>query len=62
MYYEIRVEIPQKTGEITFKTIKGTTYVNYEYDRVYKPERQYTLVKRITVGKVARMMKPRCTR
>lgn len=52
MYYKTRVEIPQNTGKITFKKIKNTVYVNYEYDRVYIPEKQYTLVKRTTVGKV----------
>ena len=51
MYYETRVEIPESKGKITYKTIKGTTYVNYEYDRTYIPEKQYTKVKRTTIGK-----------
>ena len=52
MYYNSKVNIPQETHKICFRTIKGTTYVNYEYDRIYIPEKKYTNVKRTTIGKL----------
>lgn len=27
-------------------------YVNYEYDRVYKPDKKYNIPKRTTIGKM----------
>ena len=51
MYYEFKVEIPQVKGKIYEKTIKGVTYINYEYDRVYKPDKKYNIPKRTTIGK-----------
>lgn len=38
-------------GKIYEKTIKGVTYINYEYDRVYKPDKKYNIPKRTTIGK-----------
>lgn len=51
MYYEFRVKIPEIPGKIYFKKIKESTYVNYEYDRVYKKEKKYNIPKRTTIGK-----------
>jgi len=51
MYYDIRVDIPQETGKICTKVIKGVTYINYEYDRIYLPEKKYNIPKRTTIGK-----------
>lgn len=51
MYYDFRVEIPNVRGKIYFKKIKESTYVNYEYDRVYKKEKKYNVPKRTTIGK-----------
>ena len=51
MYYDFRVKIPEEKGKIYVKTIKGIAYVNYEYDRVYKPDRKYNIPKRTTIGK-----------
>ncbi len=51
MYYGFKVEIPDVPGKIYFKTIKENTYVNYEYDRVYKKEKKYNIPKRTTIGK-----------
>lgn len=42
MYYDFKVEIPDISGKIYRKVIKGVTYINYEYDRVYKPEKNIT--------------------
>lgn len=51
MYYDFRVKIPEVKGKIYRKVIKGVTYINYEYDRVYKPEKKYNIPKRTTIGK-----------
>lgn len=51
MYYDFRVQIPNVKGKIYTKVIKDTTYINYEYDRVYKPEKKYNIPKRTTIGK-----------
>lgn len=52
MYYDFKVEIPDISGKIYRKVIKGVTYINYEYDRVYKPEKKYNIPKRTTIGKL----------
>lgn len=51
MYYNFTVEIPSIKGKIYEKTINGVVYVNYEYDRIYKPEKKYNIPKRTTIGK-----------
>jgi hypothetical protein len=50
MYYDFKVKIPVDS-KITPHTIRGTTYMNYEYDRIYKPEKKYNVPKRTTIGK-----------
>ena len=53
MYLDYLVNIPESRGKITFRS-KGTArYVYYECDRNYDPTKQYTTVKRVTIGKVA---------
>ena len=52
MYYNYKVKIPNEKGKISITVIKGVEYVNYEYDRVYKPEKKYNIPKRTTIGKV----------
>lgn len=51
MYLDFKVKIPKVKGKIYEKTIKSVTYINYEYDRVYKPEKKYNIPKRTTIGK-----------
>jgi transposase len=51
MYFDFKVEIPEIKGKIYNRMIKGVTYINYEYDRVYKPEKKYNIPKRTTIGK-----------
>lgn len=51
MYFDFTVEIPVIKGKIYEKTIKGVVYINYEYDRIYKPEKKYNIPKRTTIGK-----------
>lgn len=52
-YQSYTVDIPQVTGKITYRTVKNTKYVYYEYDRTYDPVTQYTTPKRKTIGKVS---------
>ncbi len=51
MYFNFKVKIPETQGKITRKKIKDVIYINYEYDRVYLPEKKYTIPKRTTIGK-----------
>jgi Transposase len=51
MFYDFTVEIPEVQSKIYTKIIKGVTYINYEYDRIYKPEKKYNIPKRTTIGK-----------
>jgi len=51
MYLNVKVKIPEIKSKIFQKTIKGVTYINYEYNRVYKPEKKYNIPKRTTIGK-----------
>ena len=46
MYLGYLVDVPDKKGKITFRQKGNAKYVYYEYDRVYDPERKYTIVKR----------------
>ena len=41
----------KNTGKIYERTIKGVVYINYEYARVYKPDKKYNIPKRTTIGK-----------
>ena len=53
MYLDYLVEIPDVKGKITFRQKGNVRYVYYECDRTYDPGRQYTTVKRVTIGKVS---------
>lgn len=52
MYLDYVVDIPDVKGKITFRTKGKARYVYYEYSREYDPTKQYTNVKRVTIGKV----------
>ena len=51
MYYDFTVPIPDVKGKITFMKKGKITYVQLEIDRVYLPERKYTIPKRVSIGK-----------
>ena len=51
MYLDFKEKVPEIKGKIYEKTIKGVSYINYEYDRIYKPEKKYNIPKRTTIGK-----------
>lgn len=51
MYLDAMVKVPDIPGKITYRTKGNTTYVEYEYGRVYDKERQFTIANRKTIGK-----------
>lgn len=53
MYLDTAVKIPDVKGKITLQKKGKTTYVQYEYDRIYLPDKQYTNVSRASIGKLA---------
>ena len=52
MYLDAVVEVPDVQGKITYREKKNTTYVEYEYERIYIPEKKYTTVSRKSIGKL----------
>lgn len=52
MYADFRVEIPNEVGKITRKTIKGTTDIYYQTDRIYHSDKKYSQPKATTIGKM----------
>lgn len=53
MYLDYLTDIPDVKGKITYRTKGDARYVYFEYDRIYDPTKQYTTVKRVTIGKVS---------
>lgn len=53
MYLDYLIDIPNVKGKITYRKKGDATYVYYEYDRIYDPSKQYTTVKRSTIGKLS---------
>lgn len=51
MYLDFLVDIPDEKGKITFKKKGNAVYVNYEYGRVYDPDRKFNIPQRATIGK-----------
>jgi len=51
MYLDFLIKIPDVPGKIAWQRKGGTVYVDYEYAREYLPEKQYTIPRRVTIGK-----------
>lgn len=62
MYLDFFVKIPDVPGKMTRRKKGNSTYVEYEYNRVYDPKRQFTIVRRSIIGKQSKddplMMEP----
>jgi hypothetical protein len=54
MHLDFLVKIPDAPGKITYRKKKDTSYIEYEYERIYDPEKQYTYPKRATIGKLSK--------
>ena len=62
MYLDFLVEVPTVKGKITRKKKGSNTYINYEYARIYDPDRKFNIPQRVTIGKESKadssMMQP----
>ena len=62
MYLDFLVKMPDVKGKITRKKKGNNTYINYEYARVYDPDRKFNIPQRVTIGKESKsdpsMMQP----
>lgn len=52
MYLDALVKVPEAHGKITYRTKGQTTYIEFESNRIYIPEKKYTTVSRKTIGKL----------
>lgn len=52
MFLKYKVDIPVVPGKLVRKNRGEHTYIEYEYDRIYDPEKQYTYPKRASIGRV----------
>lgn len=52
MYYDFTLKTPDIKGKIIIKKKGNVSYVLYEYDREYKPDKKYTIPKRSIIGKL----------
>lgn len=53
MYYDFYVKLPDAPGKYVYMKRGNTTYVKYEYDRIYDPVKQITYPQRATIGKLS---------
>ena len=51
MYLDCLVKMPNAPGKLVCQKKGETTYVYYETDRTYDPDKKYTAPKRVTIGK-----------
>lgn len=62
MYLDFLVKIPTVKGKITRRKKGSNTYINYEYARVYDPDRRFNIPQRVIIGKESKddssMMQP----
>ncbi|MBP3758626.1 MAG: transposase [Firmicutes bacterium] len=62
MYLDTIIKIPDAKGKITRKKKGDSIYINYEYGRIYDPDRKYNIPQRVTIGKESKsdpsMMQP----
>ena len=53
MYHDFTIGIPDVKGKITVKKKGGSSFVLFEYGRVYDPARKFNIPKRAIIGKVS---------
>lgn len=54
MYFNFTIKIPKIPGKIVIKKKGDSSYVLYEYDRVYDPEKKFNVPKRSIIGRVCK--------
>ena len=53
MYQKQTIPIPQNAGRIVLVKSNSATYVYYQTDRIYDPDKKYNSAKRTSIGKVS---------
>ena len=53
MYYDFWIDLPDAPGKYVYENRGNTTYVKYEYDRTYDPDKKITYPRRATIGKLS---------
>lgn len=51
MHLDFLVKVPAAKGKIIRKKKGDNTYINYEYARIYEPDRRFNIPQRVTIGK-----------
>ena len=54
MYHDFTINIPEAKGKITIKRKGGSSFVLFEYGRVYDPGRKFNIPRRAIIGKVSK--------
>lgn len=54
MFYDFSVPVPSIPGKITRRKKGVSVHIEYEYDRVYHPEKKYNIPKRRVIGKLVK--------
>jgi len=53
MYHDFTVPVPVVKGKITIKKKGNSSFVMFEHDRVYDPDRKFNIPKRSIIGKLS---------
>ncbi len=53
MYLKTLVDLPDVPGKIVIQTKNNSSYVHFEYDRIYDADRKFNVPKRVVIGKIA---------
>ena len=53
MYHDFTVEIPDAKGKITIMKKGDSSFVLFEYERIYDSERKFNIPKRSIIGKIS---------
>lgn len=51
MYYDFEILLPYAPSKLAYERHGDTTYVKYEYNRIYDLEKKFTYPKCATIGK-----------
>jgi len=52
MFYDFKVPVPDIPGKITKRKKGASVHVEYQYSRIYNPEKQYNVPRRAVIGKM----------
>ena len=53
MCFDYTVPVPNIPGKITYQKHRNTTYVYFEYARIYQKDKRYNVPRRDAIGKLA---------